>query len=500
MLWARLAGCAFLRFIEAADATACVVKGRFGRSGGAPVASSLCAGPCQRDGELALPHESPAVIAQHVTWIMEAAPEHMVPAVLRMFQAPTEDGLFPVRVGIGLRERGQHAVAEYVFSISRPMASHQPHAMFQLGYSKSQRGDTAGAIAALEEAVDHPQATTEHLLCLAREYGRAGRRLDAAGCVDRAFAMDPALLSECRATLEFADYLAAWPPATAQRLLQDVRERHAYKESAEIEEEIVAALESGSPYALIRLGDGEGSSLPLPVEEETRFTSLYARCRRSFMTEFFGEGLDPDSPDFVRLRQELLEVVEQADCLGTPYQGWVDVAYRSNDMRGVPTLVNCLRAVDGLVPRPGRTVCSQLIGYDLLIRGILDRLLAGRHEIGLVSRHQALPDRLRERYGIATVHYHAVPAESVNGVATGGQGAHFPRRYVELRSELEAPPRPGVLYLVAAGLLGKMYCLSLRRAGAVAIDIGSTADYWMGEATRALSPDLQRSLLDHALA
>ncbi|MGI4748082.1 MAG: hypothetical protein ACRYFY_18865, partial [Janthinobacterium lividum] len=105
-----------------------------------------------------------------------------------------------------------------------------------------------------------------------------------------------------------------------------------------------------------------------------------------------------------------------------------------------------------------------------------------------------------ERYGIATVHYHAVPAERVKGVVTGGQGAHFPRRYVELCSELEASPRPGVLYLVAAGLLGKMYCLSLRRAGAVAIDIGSTADYWMGEATRALSPDLQRLLLDRALA
>ena len=445
-------------------------------------------------------HESHAVIAQHVSEIIEATPEHMVPTVLRMFQSPTEDGLFPVRVGIGLRERGAHALADYVFSISRPMASHQPHALFQLGYSRSLQGDAAGAITALEEVVVHPQATTEHLLCLGREYGRAGRRLDAARCVDRAFTMNPALLAECRATLEFADYLAAWPHAAALRLLQDVREHHAYKESAEIEGEIAGALDSGSPYALIRLGDGEGSSLPFPVEEETRFTSLYARCRRSFMTEFFGDGLDPDSPDFVRLRQQLREAVGEADCLGIPYQGWVDVAYRSNDMRGVPTLVNCLRAVDGLVPRPGRTVCSQLIGYDLLIQGILDRLLAGRREVGLVSRHEALPDCLRERYGIATVHYHAVPAESIQGVATGGQGAHFPRRYVELCSELEASPRPGVLYLVAAGLLGKMYCLSLRKAGAVAVDIGSTADYWMGEATRALSPSLQRSLLDRALA
>jgi hypothetical protein len=39
--------------------------------------------------------------------------------------------------------------------------------------------------------------------------------------------------------------------------------------------------------------------------------------------------------------------------------------------------------------------------------------------------------------------------------------------------------------LVAAGILGKIYCDVIRAAGGVAVDIGHVADLWAGRETRS---------------
>jgi hypothetical protein len=45
-------------------------------------------------------------------------------------------------------------------------------------------------------------------------------------------------------------------------------------------------------------------------------------------------------------------------------------------------------------------------------------------------------------------------------------------------------PLAGELFLVAGGLLGKIYCDRIKRSGGVAIDIGSLIDAWLGAPTR----------------
>lgn len=64
-----------------------------------------------------------------------------------------------------------------------------------------------------------------------------------------------------------------------------------------------------------------------------------------------------------------------------------------------------------------------------------------------------------------------------------GPVPHFPDRYRELRRELKVPRR-GAVFLIAAGLPGKVYCDWLKMRGAIAIDIGSIVDAWMGFDTR----------------
>jgi hypothetical protein len=56
-------------------------------------------------------------------------------------------------------------------------------------------------------------------------------------------------------------------------------------------------------------------------------------------------------------------------------------------------------------------------------------------------------------------------------------------RHAQVRDALT--PKPGEVWLVAAGFLGKIYCDDIRQRGGIALDIGSLADYWMGYVTRS---------------
>lgn len=70
-------------------------------------------------------------------------------------------------------------------------------------------------------------------------------------------------------------------------------------------------------------------------------------------------------------------------------------------------------------------------------------------------------------------------------VADAEFGAHFPTVYDRTLAELSVP-RPGAVFLVAGGLLGKIYCDRIKQLGGIAFDIGAVVDAWMGHNTRGI--------------
>jgi hypothetical protein len=56
-------------------------------------------------------------------------------------------------------------------------------------------------------------------------------------------------------------------------------------------------------------------------------------------------------------------------------------------------------------------------------------------------------------------------------------GRHYPDRFQYLRTEIRRLG-PGDIVLVAAGVLGKIYADWIRAQGAIALDVGSAADFW----------------------
>jgi len=125
---------------------------------------------------------------------------------------------------------------------------------------------------------------------------------------------------------------------------------------------------------------------------------------------------------------------------------------------------------------------KRLAGNDLHRQlwqsGNLDTIVtSAKHTVLITCRDVARLFTARYATSVEILH---VPGEG----ALPGQGVHVDR-FNYYRAMIHTIALPGVLFLVGAGVLGKVYCDSARQAGAVAVDIGSVFDGWAGLKTRS---------------
>ena len=121
--------------------------------------------------------------------------------------------------------------------------------------------------------------------------------------------------------------------------------------------------------------------------------------------------------------------------------------------------------------------------WSMSLACTLPRILKSNKDVTLVTCHAQLGPALQRILGISSLRTLLIPPErgriKGDGVLAGDHFADYSQRINEaLRLN------PTSIVLIAAGFLGKIYCATAKGAGAVAIDIGSLADYWMGVNTR----------------
>jgi hypothetical protein len=121
------------------------------------------------------------------------------------------------------------------------------------------------------------------------------------------------------------------------------------------------------------------------------------------------------------------------------------------------------------------------------------QMLAPVSSISVVSCHD-LAQTLAERFGIAVRGWFAVPPEHqyagmFHPSSAAASEPFYPAMFDRIMENLA--PLPGEVFLVAAGFLGKLLCDRIRERGGLALDIGSTADMWLGYATRSETPGAQ---------
>lgn len=246
---------------------------------------------------------------------------------------------------------------------------------------------------------------------------------------------------------------------------------------------VIDALARRAALSLVRIGDGEGNILSAfePRFQDARDHSTREILNMMFATSGFSNA------EILRIRLDMIEALVNADILGV--SDWVRVgrleALRQSpdgrsDVRGYmgsyESILQVDKALEASQPR------RRLIVSNHIHRYLMDfyASIASRADEVLLIGPYDLSSALQQAFGIQKVRTLTIPNQASS---TPGEGAKwFPDAYDRLLANMKVGP--GVLTLVAAGLLGKALCRHAQLQGAVALDIGSVIDVWRGKAVR----------------
>ncbi len=253
----------------------------------------------------------------------------------------------------------------------------------------------------------------------------------------------------------------------------------------EVAQRILAAAECGEAFSLVRAADGEGAFVSYfgadaAADTEAGVHALFVG-NTIWRRAWFGTDIFSAPPQAVaEVREAFISAVRRADVVGLPPVETFGSLVGYVDFHGCTAIH---QAVAGL--REDGLTAAEIAVHLHSACNLYARLLTGRRFLGLVCCHPRLAESLRAEFGIDEVAFygipHAVNQEQVFGYDPRGRSQirHFPDVYEALRRELRVP-YPGAVFLVAAGLLGKIYCDWIRARGGIALDIGAMADAFAG--------------------
>lgn len=416
--------------------------------------------------------------------------------ILRMVDRAVVEGEHgvPLVTGMVLRDRRIFDWGDYVLWLARKLPGASGGALFELSVSASVQERPAESAALLARLESEQPLNAYQQRAYAHQLARMGDVAGADARLDRSVELDPGSEREADEYRQFARYFNTFPSHEAQARCAALLETFHLQPPREIAEDVLAAVRDQRGYALIRLNDGEGAIMHISEEDERTYGALYARNRREFHRIWFGNEDHVFDPDFLEAVAEFNAVIPDADCLGAYVNNGLKGEYGWGSLRNVPCLFQVVRKLeqvrDADPERAGRIrMADPLINQFLLLDGELERILHAQTRLGLVSCHAALPAALKARFGLSEVILHRTPGEAT--ITKGLAPEPFRDWHARLKRELQQVER-GVLYLVAAGVMGKIYCDLIKRGGGVALDIGAVADIWMRAPTRVFSEQAQR--------
>lgn len=224
------------------------------------------------------------------------------------------------------------------------------------------------------------------------------------------------------------------------------------------------AIRTGTGFSLIRLGDGEGPIMWWPDRQTPDQIP-------EVLETWFGRH-DIAAPDLTAIADGLRQATRTADVLGLPTRYLLTLT---------PRYGMALNGVDhyGLYSR-SQLLTDTGVHWYLQWSGALKRLLHGLDVLHVISCRD-IGTRIAVAFNIKSVETYLVRGEHrFPGPETR---AHWPDGFREVMQKLDSV-RPGEVFLVGAGVLGKIYCDRIKRGQGIALDIGSILDSWANVPSR----------------
>ncbi|MGE0804215.1 MAG: hypothetical protein AB7L76_01575 [Burkholderiaceae bacterium] len=189
----------------------------------------------------------------------------------------------------------------------------------------------------------------------------------------------------------------------------------------------------------------------------------------------FGRELDED--DTLRISAGMNQAIRCADVIGVPpFTGF------GTSKLGILETSSFVHLRDFSLLHT-KTLADVSLPQTLFVKQEFGDFLRRQQSLAVVGCRDVTA--ILQRSLNVAVNWHPVPAEFK--FANQQSPPHYPQVFDALTAELNERVQPGQLYLVGAGLLGKLYCETIRRRGGVALDVGSFMDSLMGFKTRSSS-------------
>jgi hypothetical protein len=234
---------------------------------------------------------------------------------------------------------------------------------------------------------------------------------------------------------------------------------------------------------MIRLGDADGNVLFSCLG---LYSKMSEYCLQKISKIYFGDKrVMPINIDF--FAESVINSIKSADVIGGPERSTLAKSFHTplpeldaRGMCGMRGVYNYLAKDFDLKYIENSIWASTWYSRSLL--PYFEKILSNLPYLGLITCYPKLGERLKTKHGIGKVETIIVPMQA--SISKNEKNInHYPDAYFKTLDAIR-PPQQGAVYIIAAGILSKPYATMVKYRGGIAIDIGSTADIWMGEITR----------------
>lgn len=228
---------------------------------------------------------------------------------------------------------------------------------------------------------------------------------------------------------------------------------------------VVNTVNTKTPFCHVRYGDGEGIVAGYP-EHVSRDKALQ-RWHKWI-------GKIPVSDEcMLALSKRLKSLIKDVDILGLPCK------------RHMKMDSNWRNVVKHIPAKDAKHTCCMDWIVEMQYKGDFAKILTGQEKIYCVTCRN-VENKLKKRYGIKEIEtFYLKPQARPNMGDKHCLIPHYPDRFNQFFPWLEGLKLNGEIFLVGAGGLGKVYCHEIKKAGGIALDIGSVFDGWVGLGTRS---------------
>lgn len=253
------------------------------------------------------------------------------------------------------------------------------------------------------------------------------------------------------------------------------------------------------PFSMVRLGDGE--MLLLKKDELiSKHGNRWENAHRKYILRQVGY----DIPENIKTEiiKNIKDTIFYSDLIGI--DDGIKHKYFNPDSI---ILENQREYIEGMFINANKDCnkfkyCSMMLHMHLLESMLLYKIISELTDIVIISPRNVV-SKLKSKFtNLKNVEYYYTPGEFKFEIKDASKPNNKFKYtvYTEILKKIHERDRKGEVCLYGAGFIGKGFGYNFKKAGGIALDIGSVFDLWVGKKTRGEGKGPDAKINDYLLA